>query len=127
MSNFLHSLFNVLDVVTQEITHVGDNVCSEPGVMKALRLVGYLILVMKLLVPVIIIVWGTFDIYKAVIDAGAEELKKKAIAFLWRVALALTIFLLPGVINTVISSVHDEADDNAMCAACLLEPMECDT
>lgn len=126
MSNFLHSLFNFLEIATQDITHVGESVCTEPGVMKALRLVGYIILVLKFLVPVILILWGTFDIYKAVIAGESDSLKKQFKAFLIRVGIALTIFLLPGAINLVISSIHDEVDDNAMCAKCLLEPLECD-
>ena len=127
MSNLLHSLFNVIEIVTQEIEHVGDDVCSEPGVMKALRLVGYLILLMKYLVPVIIIVWGSFDIYKAVFQGTPDELKKQAKVLLVRVFLALCIFLLPGAINIVITAIHEEADDNSMCATCLLDPMNCDT
>lgn len=125
MTVFLNNLVQILDTTTTAVEHVGDNVCSDAGVMKAIRLVGYLLYVAKFFVPVIIIVWGTLDLYKAVTKAGADELMKQAKVLGVRCLLGLAIFLLPNIINWTLTSIGTYEDDNTACIQCLLEPFSC--
>lgn len=119
----LDNLFKIADIVTQTVEHVGDNVCEDPGVMKAVRFIGYLLAIAKLFVPVIIICWGSIDLYKAVIGGSADSIKKQTKVLLFRVILGVAIFLLPGLINWVLTSVH--GGDNQTCVSCLLDPFSC--
>ena len=45
------------------------NFCAANGVKLALQIIGYAIFVVKIVIPIVLIVYGTMDIAKAVIDA----------------------------------------------------------
>ena len=125
MSGILNNLFEVTEIATQAIDHIGDNVCSEPGFLKAIRLVGYLLSIAKYFVPVIIIVWGTIDIYISVTKGSAYSLKKEAIQVLWRAMLGVAICLLPSVIGWAVLSLGKAEPDTEKCINCLTDPYSC--
>lgn len=116
-------------LVILENAHIGDNVCSDPNVMKAVRVIGVLLFIAKICVPFIIIVFGSIDFFKAVTGGSTESMVKQGKTFLFRVLIGVSVFILPTVINYVISSLKsgDYEDSNAQCASCLLDPFDsCD-
>ena len=117
------NFFEILDIATQAIEHVGDNFCSEPGVLKGLRFVGYLLMIAKFAVPVLIIFFGTLDMFKAVQSGDGGAIIKQGKVLGMRCVLGLAIFLLPSVINWVLTSVS--GDSNSACVTCVLNPFGC--
>ena len=67
----------VMPVIIVEAEAIGDNFCSEAGVKNALRFIGWLILIARIVAPFTIILMGTFDVFKAVTSDKNEDLKKQ--------------------------------------------------
>lgn len=116
-------LDNLLTVLVEG--HVGDNFCAEDNVMKAIRVIGYILLIARVAVPIIIIAMGTLDLYKAVMSGGSDTLVKQGKALLFRVVIGILIFVLPSLINWVITSLSEDPQGNAQCFNCLLDPASC--
>lgn len=119
------NFFEIIDIATQAIEHVGDNFCSEPGVLKGIRLVGYLLYIAKFAVPLIIIFFGTLDLFKSIQGGEFKAISKQAKVLGMRCILGLAIFLLPSVINWVLNSVTSDSTGNSSCYSCLLQPFSC--
>lgn len=56
----------------------------------------------KIIVPILVIVLGTFDMVKAVLSSTEDEMKKAQKMFFRRVIIAVLIFLTPYLINILI-------------------------
>ena len=66
-----------------------------------LYIVKTIIRIVTFVIPLILIAYGTFDIFKAM-TSGKEEDQKKAVgAFVKRIIYALVIFLIPFIISLV--------------------------
>lgn len=108
------------------VEHVADKPCQDNDVKKVFRLFGYLLVVAKILVPLIIIVVGTFDIFKAVTSQDDKSLTKQLRILVWRIIGGLTIFFLPTIVGaffTISSDINvTEDEDYKICANCLLDP-----
>ncbi len=109
------------------------NFCAANGVKLALQIIGYAIFVVKIIIPIVLIVYGTIDIAKAVIDAK-DGLQKNLIQFAKRSIAAILIFMAPGLINGIFNLVIDgyQASTNTSgkngykdCFTCLFNPSHC--
>lgn len=109
------------------------NFCAANGVKLALQIIGYAIFVVKIVIPIVLIVYGTIDIAKAVIDAK-DGLQKNLIQFAKRSIAAILIFMAPGLINGIFNLVIDgyQASTNTSgkngykdCFTCLFNPSHC--
>ncbi len=108
-----------------EVTPI--NICSkESGTLKAFQIIGYLIFIMKIVVPLILIIMVTLDFTKAVISSGEKPnldvLKKVAT----RVAIAIAIFMVPTVLDFLLGLVDGTegvSEGFEACTACLLDPL----
>ena len=56
---------------------------------------------MRIIVPVLIILFGTIDFLKAVVAKNAEDMKKHTMTFVKRIIAGLIVFLAPVVVNVV--------------------------
>lgn len=115
---------NITKPVDDETPPVAANFCSDikPGI----KILGYIILVFKVLVPVIIIIMGTKDIYNVVTTGKSDDLKKQFILLGKRVIAGLIIFFLPTIINVVINAVDPNSEsDYKVCTTCLFDPTNC--
>ena len=107
-----------------------DNPCGENGVKLALRIVGYAIFAVKIIVPIVLIVYGTIDVSKAVIS-GADSLQKNLVQFAKRSIAAILVFMAPGIINGIFNLIIDGYEDSTgseykMCFTCLFNPNDCE-
>ena len=107
---------------------VGEKFCTDTAA--AMRFVGFIIFALKILVPFIIIIIGTFDFYGAVTGSKGDELKKSATTLGRRIITGIIIFFIPTIIellfNVINDSVADTKSDYDVCANCLLKPFECE-
>lgn len=112
----------------KDIGNVGDNFCSQKEVKRILKFFGLIILLLKLAVPFIIIVKGTFLFYNTVVKGGADDLTKSAKEFGLKIVLGIAIFFIPGLLNGILGLYNDWASvksEYTDCATCLLDPTKC--
>ena len=119
------SLFSTT-VLAEDVSDL--NFCSANGVKLALQIIGYAIFVCKIIIPIVLIIYGTMDVSKAVLDAK-DGLQKNLIQFAKRCIAAVLIFMAPGVINglfNILIDDYEEATNDASryknCITCLFNP-----
>ena len=79
-------------VLAEDVTDL--NFCNANGVKLALQVIGYAIFVCKIIIPIVLIVYGTIDVSKAVLNAN-DGLQKNLMQFAKRCIAAVLIFLTP--------------------------------
>lgn len=110
-------------------SEVAKNPCNEEDILKALRVIGYILFIVKFLVPLIIIGYGTFDIFKSVADKDEKSLSKQLKQLGIRVITGLVIFLIPNIVDAAFS-ISDklniiETSQYKKCSKCILNPASC--
>ncbi len=93
-----------------------------------LRIVGITIVMIKIVIPLAIVLMGSFDFYKTVSSGKSDDLKKDAIMVGKRVLTGLIIFFLPTIIKTTIDFLDSDMEaDYHYCINCLFDPLNtCD-
>ena len=107
--------------------HIGDNFCSEEKVVKTLKALGNILTIAKLVIPILIIIMGTWDFFKAVTgaDESGKTLKKKTTTLLYRIGAGVFIFFIPTLTNAFFNGLvyyKVISDDVNQCQNCLLNP-----
>ncbi len=112
----------------EDIKNIGENFCEEENVMKLLTISGYVLMIAKLLVPIIIVIVGTFDYFKAVTADNDKEIAKQTKKLITRIVAGFLIFFIPTILKitfTFVSGFNDLEADYNKCAKCVLEPQTC--
>lgn len=110
----------------QNDKHIGDNFCDDMA--ETIRIVGYLLFVAKISVPFLIIIWASYDFYKAVINKNDEEIKKSTSKFFRRLLAGIIVFFIPTIINLGLLFINNwgqYSGEYESCRTCLLEPFNC--
>ena len=102
--------------------------CESPGVLRTMKIIGILLVLVKVLLPIILIIMSIIDFGKSAVAGNAEDLKKNAITFLKRCAAGAIILVLPTFINYIFDNLVDRGSDAEYraCATCILNTSECD-
>lgn len=101
------------------------NVCSGQS-LRAFQIIGYLIYVAKMVIPLLLVVLGSIDLAKGVIATNEKPNKDSLMAFVRRLIIAVVIFLIPTVLDFLLSFVdgaNDTMDKYSVCTTCLLDPL----
>jgi len=103
--------------------------CSD-GVLTAFKIVGYIIYVLKMLIPLVLIIMGSIDFAKAIISTNEKPNTDVIKAFTMRIIIGVVIFLIPTVLSFLINLVDGATDlfeDSGFtsCTTCLLDPTHC--
>lgn len=100
------------------------------------QIVGYVLLVFKIVIPLLLIIMGMLDLGKAVIASKDDEIKKSITSLVKRAIAAVVIFLLPTIITFMMGIISDFNDNEAVkddflvCRGCISNPNDssvCDT
>lgn len=106
--------------------YVAQDPCSENSIKKVLRFFGYLLLIAKVVIPLIIIGFGTFDLFKAVTDKDEKSLGKQIKVLGIRIFTGIFVFFIPNLVYAVFGLTEKlnviEQDKYKTCANCLLKP-----
>lgn len=91
------------------------------------QLVGYFLLVFKIVIPLLIIIFGMVDLGKAVIASDDKAVSKAAKSLLMRVIAGVVMFLIPTLIGLVFNLVGgfsstEAAEDYKICSQCITNP-----
>jgi hypothetical protein len=115
----------------QQLDMSSFNVCdatANPGVMAGFKLGSIAIDIIKIVVPILLIVFGMIDMSKIVVEGKEDSIGKSAATFGKRAGAAILIFLAPTLILTVfdyISGWYGVEYKFQKCLDCLLDTSKC--
>ena len=93
--------------------------------LKAFQVIGYILLIIKIIVPLILIVLGSIDFAKAALSGDDKSTKDAAVQFGKRVLIGLIIFFIPTIIDFFLSLLKGTSEVVAKyenCTNCILNP-----
>ena len=97
------------------------SICSVPKVLEVMRIVNLVISIIRIAVPIILILLGSFDLVKAVIGQKEDEIKKNQQVFIKRLIGAALIFFVFAIVKFVISIVSSDNSGKIMdCVDCII-------
>lgn len=97
----------------------------ETNALIAFRILGYVIIMIKIVVPLIIIGQSMLDIFTAVISGEIKDLGTTLVNFVKRVVAGFIIFFLPSIIFAVmglVDSAEKTRDSFDVCNNCIFTP-----
>lgn len=117
-----------LRVLELEVHNV--DICSpDSSSLKAFQILGYILIIIKILVPLIIIVLGSIEFFKASLS-GDDKANNAALKALFnKIILGISIFFVPTILDVMLSMVKEtkEVGNNYKeCTKCLLNPTSSD-
>lgn len=119
MLNFVLASVNNLNI--EEI-----NICSsENTTLKVFQVIGYILFILKILVPIIIIVLGVIEFGKAALSGDEKANTTSFKTLIMRIITGVTIFFIPTVLDFALSMVQGTKDTALKyegCTTCMLDP-----
>lgn len=116
----------IMDQYTTEYNKPDDFDTNCHDFAKILRLGGYIIFLVKILVPLILIFKASINLVSVVTSGKQEELRKQASKIMVSVIAGIIIFFIPTIINVIfgfVSQYNDNiTEDSKVCSACVFEP-----
>ena len=95
------------------------------------QIVGYIIMIVKIVIPLIIIILGIIDLGKAVVSSDQKIIKDAGGNLLKRIILGVCIFFIPQIVDLIFQMVggfsEEMRSDYENCLTCLVDPGSCDT
>lgn len=92
-------------------------------------LVGKILFVFKIVIPLLLIIFGMIDLGKAVISSDEKEIKNATTSIMRRLIAAVVIFFIPTIVGAVfglIDNFNNDEDKNTadydICEACITKP-----
>ncbi len=105
----------------EKVNAIDMSICHQEGVKNALKFIGILLLIAKILVPIILIIFGVMDYAKAIVTSDADANSKATKSLLFRVVAGMIIFILPTIVNFVFSAIVKNNARYNQCRACIFE------
>ena len=84
--------------------------------------VGYVVLIIKIVVPLLLILLGMIDLGKAVISSDEKAIKTSTNMLIKRFIAAVVIFFIPTIVNalfSVLDVMGDAKNDYNVCVKCV--------
>ena len=110
--------------LTMVTVGTADGFCAQTA--NIWQILGWVLLVFKIVIPLLLIIFGMIDLGKAVIASKDDEIKKSISSLVKRAIAAVIIFLLPTIISfimTVVGGFNEEAQaDFDICKNCITNP-----
>lgn len=88
------------------------------------QFIGWILLAFRIIIPLLLIIFGMIDLGKAVVAAKDDEIKKSTSSLVKRAIAGIAIFFIPTLIRIVFAAVTvgNEADEWDRCINCLTRP-----
>ena len=98
------------------------NFCA--GTAGVWRMIGYIIYVIRIVIPIIIILLGTIDLGKAVIAGEDKKVKEAQKAFIMRIVYGVAIFFVFTIVEVIFGVLGIDFDrgDPKICWDCATKP-----
>ena len=89
-------MLDFLDIVVNK-----NDACA--GIGNVLFYGVYIVKVIQIVVPIALIIWGSIDLLKSIISGDEKKISAARKPFIQRLLSAVLVFLLPWLVNVVIS------------------------
>ena len=83
--------------------HAGDGTANDPP--SPAYIINYILTIVKILVPVALILFGSIDFAKSVLAGKEDEMKANQSKFLKRIVIGIAVFLTPAIVNMIMGIV----------------------
>lgn len=97
--------------------------CSDVNVLKAIRIVGIVISIIKVLVPVVLVMIAIIKLAKVVV--ASEETSEAVKNVFQKMIIGILIFFIPALISVILSAVggyNTTVNKFAKCNSCIFQP-----
>lgn len=124
---FIFAIIAFIAFSTNVLAESADlNLCAEKGVQQTFMIVGYALIIIKIVVPILLMIYGCIDMFKAVIGADSDAVKKQTMVLAKRAIAAIVIFLIPTIVDFAFTAlVNDSSTGFDTCEKCLFHPDSC--
>ena len=78
-----------------------------------LTLLGYVITAFKIIIPLLLIVFGMMDVGKSVVAGKPDEITKNLKSFAFRAIAATVIFFIPAIVGLIMTAVAKSGGKDA--------------
>lgn len=98
-------------------------VCSD--LWQIWQIIGWVLTIFKIVIPIIIIIFGMIDLGKAVVASKDDEIKKSIKSLAMRAVAGIVIFFIPtlvGLIFNMVDSFQEVKGEYTVCANCIQYP-----
>lgn len=98
-------------------------VCSD--LWQIWQIIGWVLTIFKIVIPIIIIIFGMIDLGKAVVASKDDEIKKSIKSLAMRAVAGIVIFFIPtlvGLIFNMVDSFQEVKGEYQVCADCITNP-----
>ncbi len=95
----------------------------------SLKFIGYIFLIVKIVIPLLLIIFGVIDLFKAVTGGKDGEINKSIKTFVFRLIAGVAIFFVPTIISfifTLVDGFDSVESEFAICQRCILNVSKCD-
>ena len=84
------------------------NCAAESNLVKVVAIVRLVMNVICIVVPIVLIILGSLDLFKAVTAGKDEEIKKKQQTLIKRIVAGIIVFLVPTIVSVLMSLIGVE-------------------
>ena len=122
---------NIVSVADNNPNLDYENLCStNSGVSKTFRILGYVVLISKIVGPLIIIVIGILDLFKAMVSSDEDATSKSVMSLGRRIISGVLIFLIPTIIISLLKLLEltggiEKDSSFVACTTCLFDVDNC--
>lgn len=114
------NLINLLQETTKQI-ETGEQLCN--SLQPVLRIVGIVVFGIKVIVPIILIIYGMIDLAKSVAEKDEGKIKEAQNRLIKRAIAAVLVFLVVTLVSVVMRLIgHSEY---TACMDCIDSPFSC--
>ena len=95
------------------------------------QIIGYVLLIVKIVVPLIIIIFGSIEFGKAVTSGDQKDINETLMRLLKRIIIGIVIFILPSIVRIIYFGIfngnqsQEMLNDASVCIDCLTGPKGC--
>ena len=105
------------------------SICSNVEVLNVIRIFGVIIKIIKIVIPLLIIVFGMIDFSKSVVSSDDKAINKSSMKLVKRIIAGILIYFLPTLVLTLfdyleLSDIHTN-ENFYKCTTCLLDINSC--
>lgn len=118
----MNKLFNLF-FTNVYAENVAETFCQDfSGTMK---LVSIFLLLIRIAVPLMLIIYGSLDLYKIVNSGKNDDLSKQIKVLGTRILIGVVVFFIPTFIRIVVNIVDSTQADYKICIECIENPGDC--
>ena len=95
------------------------------------QFIGWVLFVFKIVIPLLLILFGMIDLGKAVVSSDEKAIKSATSSLVKRAIAAVVIFFIPTIVSAIFGIVSGFSgsvkDQYNICASCVTHPSSCNT